>query len=125
MSDAIIEDTKVNIMANDYLFNLNGEKIIFDGYLAIYEETNIDQEQELEKIPELNIGDALALEELQTEQKFTNPPMRYTEARLIRKMEELGIGRPSTYAITMETLRLRSYVTMDSVPSFQQNTYLN
>ena len=49
MSDAIIEDTKVNIMANDYLFNLNGEKIIFDGYLAIYEETNIDQEQELEK----------------------------------------------------------------------------
>jgi DNA topoisomerase-1 len=113
MSDAIIEDTKVNIMANDYLFNLNGEKIIFDGYLAIYEETNIDQEQELEKIPELNIGDALALEELQTEQKFTNPPMRYTEARLIRKMEELGIGRPSTYAITMETLRLRSYVTMD------------
>lgn len=113
MTDAIIEDTKVNIMANDYLFNLNGEKVVFDGYLKIYEETNIDQEQEVEKIPDLNIGDELALEELQTEQKFTNPPMRYTEARLIRKMEELGIGRPSTYAITMETLRIRSYVTMD------------
>jgi DNA topoisomerase-1 len=113
MSDAVMEDTKVFIKANDYIFNLTGEKVVYDGYLRIYQETNIDAEEEIEKIPDLNIGDVMELRELVPEQKFTNPPMRYTEARLIRKMEELGIGRPSTYALTMETLKLRSYVTMD------------
>lgn len=122
MSDAEVEDTKVNILANECLFNLEGEKIVFDGFLKIYEEAKIDETEDLSRLPELTIGEELPLQDLVYEQKFTNPPYRYTEARLIRKMEELGIGRPSTYALTMETLRLRSYVTMDKrtfVPSEQ------
>lgn len=122
MSDAEVEDTKVNILANECLFNLEGEKIVFDGFLKIYEEAKIDETEDLSRLPELTVGEELPLQDLVYEQKFTNPPYRYTEARLIRKMEELGIGRPSTYALTMETLRLRSYVTMDKrtfVPSEQ------
>ncbi len=122
MSDAEVEDTKVNILANDCSFSLEGEKVVFDGFLKIYEEAKIDETEDLSRLPELTVGEELPLQELVYEQKFTNPPYRYTEARLIRKMEELGIGRPSTYALTMETLRLRSYVTMDKrtfVPSNQ------
>ena len=113
MSDAVLEDTKVDIMNNDYLFQTSGEKVIFDGFLRIYEEANIDSDEKIDKLPELNANDVIPLEEIEKEQKFTNPPTRFTEARLIRKMEELGIGRPSTYAMTMETLRLRSYVKME------------
>ncbi len=122
MSDATIEDTKVDIYANDYLFNLNGELVVYDGFLKIYEEASLDDAESTSRLPALKIGEVLELEDLNFEQKFTNPPYRYTEARLIRKMEELGIGRPSTYALTMETLRIRSYVTMDKrtfVPSEQ------
>ncbi len=122
MSDALIEDTKVNIKANDCLFNLDGERVIFDGFLKIYEEASLDETADVSRLPHLEVKEELPLEELLYEQKFTNPPHRYTEARLIRKMEELGIGRPSTYALTMETLRARSYVTMDKrtfVPSKQ------
>ncbi len=114
MSDSIIEDTKVDIENQGYLFNLNGERTIFDGFRVIYEETSInDDDQEIEHLPELEIGEKLLFQEINKEQKFTSPPYRYTEARLIRKMEELGIGRPSTYALTMETLKARSYVSMD------------
>ena len=113
MSDAVMEDTKVEIENNGYIFTTSGEKVVFDGFLRIYEETNIDSDDVIEKLPELNVGEVLNLSEINKEQKFTNPPSRYTEARLIRKMEELGIGRPSTYAMTMETLRLRNYVKME------------
>lgn len=113
MSDATLEDTKVDIVNNGYLFNLSGEKIIYPGFLSVYEETSIDDTDEIEKLPELQINEKLPLIELLHEQKFTQPPHRYTEARLIRKMDELGIGRPSTYALTMETIKARSYVTID------------
>ena len=113
MTDAVVEDTKVDIMNNGYLFQTSGEKVIFDGFLRIYEEANIDSDEKIDKLPELNVNDVLPLDSIEKEQKFTNPPTRFTEARLIRKMEELGIGRPSTYAMTMETLRLRSYVKME------------
>lgn len=113
MSDAVVEDTKVDIVNGKHLFNIQGEKVLFDGFLKIYEETNIDNEEELSLLPEFNELEKLDLQDLTKEQKFTSPPHRYTEARLIRKMEELGIGRPSTYALTMETLRLRSYVRME------------
>lgn len=113
MSDAVVEDTKVDIINNGYLFQTSGEKVIFDGFLRIYEEANIDSDEKIDKLPELNVNDVLPLDSIEKEQKFTNPPTRFTEARLIRKMEELGIGRPSTYAMTMETLRLRSYVKME------------
>ncbi len=122
MSDALVEDTKVNILANKCLFNLTGERILFDGFLKVYEEAALDDTDDVSRLPHLDLQEKLPLQELLYEQKFTNPPHRYTEARLIRKMEELGIGRPSTYALTMETLRARSYVTMDKrtfVPSKQ------
>ena len=115
MSDAILEDTKVDVVNNDYLFNLNGEITTYDGFLKVYEEMNIEavDQENADSLPDLNIGDHLLRQSVEKEQKFTLPPYRYSEARLIRKMEELGIGRPSTYALTMETLRARAYVTMD------------
>ena len=123
MSDEIIEDTKVDVENNGYLFNLSGEVTLFDGFKTIYEETSItDEVEDVEKLPELFENEQLQFNEIVKEQKFTSPPHRYSEARLIRKMEELGIGRPSTYALTMETLRARAYVTMEKktfVPTTQ------
>lgn len=113
MSDASIESTTIDIVNNNYLFNLTGEKVLFNGFLAVYEESSLDDEEKIEGLPDFTKGEILELIELQKEQKFTAPPYRYTEARLIRKMEELGIGRPSTYALTMETLRARGYVSME------------
>lgn len=113
MSDAIVEDTKIEIHNGTFIFYLDGELVKFEGYLKIYEEFDIDEHEENKSLPEFNIGEQLQLETLNPVQKFTSPPSRYSEARLIRKMEELGIGRPSTYAMTMDTLRIRSYVTMD------------
>lgn len=113
MSDAVLEDTKVDIENNGYLFNTSGEKTVFDGFLKIYDETNLDTVDEIEKLPELSINEKMNLTSLNKEQKFTSPPSRYTEARLIKKMQELGIGRPSTYALTMETLKIRSYVKLE------------
>ena len=121
MSDALVEDTKVSISAKNYNFELTGEKVLFDGFQKLYEETS-EEEVEIIGLPDFVIGEQLNIVETKSEQKFTNPPYRYTEVRLIKKMEDLGIGRPSTYALTMETLRIRSYVTMDKrtfVPSEQ------
>ena len=108
-----IEDMPVKVLNHEYLFNLTGEKVLFNGFLAVYEESSLDDEEKIEGLPEFTKGEVLELIELHKEQKFTAPPYRYTEARLIRKMEELGIGRPSTYALTMETLRARGYVSME------------
>lgn len=115
MSDAVLEDTKVEVVNNDYIFGLNGEITTYDGFLRVYEEMSIEaaDPESLDVLPDMVVGDHLVCENVETEQKFTLPPYRYSEARLIRKMEELGIGRPSTYALTMETLRARAYVTME------------
>lgn len=122
MSDATIENTNVNIINNGYVFGLSGEKVLFDGFIAAYEESSLDNEEKIEKLPDFVENEILDLVDLTKEQKFTNPPYRYTEARLIRKMEELGIGRPSTYALTMDTLKARGYVQMEKrtfVPTAQ------
>ena len=121
MSDALVEDTIITATSNNYQFELSGEKVLFDGFQRVYKEM-VEEEVELAGLPEFNIGEKLNVIDVLSEQKFTNPPYRYTEVRLIKKMEDLGIGRPSTYALTMETLRVRSYVTMDKrtfVPSEQ------
>lgn len=110
MSDAIVEDQKIKINNNGYIFEATGERIIFNGFLAAY--GNYDDD-ETKSLPGFKEGEKLIDAELITEQKFTSPPLRYSEARLIKKMEELGIGRPSTYSITMETLKQRYYVKMD------------
>lgn len=110
MSDAVVEDQKIRIGNNGYVFEAEGERIVFDGYLKVYADFESGTEKTL---PEFFEGEAVKDPEVVPEQKFTSPPQRYTEAKLIKKMEELGIGRPSTYAITMETLKQRYYVKME------------
>ena len=107
MSNALVEDEKLRIENNGYIFEVSGEKVLFDGYLKVY--SNYEA-SEAKTLPEFKEGQVLKNTEVVSEQKFTTPPTRYSEARLIRKMEELGIGRPSTYAMTMETLKQRNYI---------------
>ncbi len=110
MSKAKVLDEKVIINNNGYQFELNGEKVLFDGYLKVF---NKYETEDTKALPEFEIGEEIKKPTLEKEQKFTNPPLRYSEARLIRKMEELGIGRPSTYAVTMDTLKQRGYVKVE------------
>lgn len=111
MANAVIEDQKISIENNDYIFEVTGNKVIFDGFLKVY--GNYD-EDDSKSLPSFKEGEIIKNPEVESEQKFTSPPARYTEAKLIKKMEELGIGRPSTYAITMDTLKQRYYVTMEN-----------
>ena len=110
MSNAKIEDEKIVFENQGFFFEASGEKIIFDGYLRLYAN---DESTELKTLPSFEIGEEIKKPDIHKEQKFTNPPYRYSEARLIKKMEELGIGRPSTYAVTMDTLKLRNYVKLE------------
>jgi len=113
MSDAQIERTKVNIeiSTNDNLFIASGEVIKFDGFLKVYIEGKDDEnKQETGMLPALKVNDKLNNELINAKQSFTRPPARYTEATLVRKLEELGIGRPSTYAPTIKTIQDRGYV---------------
>lgn len=122
MADTLVEDTDVLVSAGEYKFACGGEVVLFDGFQRLYDEVLGDDQEILSGLPELSVDEVLEKQEIKSEQKYTNPPYRYTEVRLIKKMEDLGIGRPSTYALTMETLRIRSYVTMDKrafVPSAQ------
>ncbi|QVK21712.1 type I DNA topoisomerase [Mycoplasmatota bacterium] len=109
MSDAIYEETKLNIVNNDYLFNVAGKVLKFDGFTKVY-----DYDSEKDKLlPKFEENQILKTNEVIPEQKFTKPSTRFTEARLIKKMEELGIGRPSTYAQTMDTIKKRNYVSIE------------
>ncbi len=92
-------------------FVAKGEVILFDGFLKAYSVTNMDEEDEtFELLPKVAAGEAIALKEAKATQRFTRGPARYTEASLVKKMEELGIGRPSTYAPTISTVQKRNYV---------------
>ncbi|MFP4447265.1 MAG: type I DNA topoisomerase [Bacteroidales bacterium] len=120
MSDAELEKTnvKITISNDDKYFNARGEVIKFDGFLKLYIEST-DEENEKEEtglLPELREGDKLSYKEIRAIQKFSNHPPRYTEASLVRKMEELGIGRPSTYAPTISTIQDRGYVVREDRP---------
>jgi DNA topoisomerase-1 len=105
MQPAIIDQTKINIKANNYTFRANGSVIKFDGFLKIYQ-TAVKENI----LPNLNEKDELNLIELKKLQHFTQPPARYSEASLIKALEEHGIGRPSTYAPTLSTIQERNYV---------------
>ncbi len=113
MKDAKVLATSVTLENNDYLFKANGSTLIFDGYLKVYSEYEKNEDVIL---PDLTNQKDKSIEALEVvkEQHFTKPPARYTEASLIDEMESLGIGRPSTYAPTMETLKTRAYVTLDN-----------
>lgn len=112
MKDARVKATSVSLENNDYLFKANGSVLVFDGYLKVYSDYEKNEDVIL---PDLtNAGNTIKSEDITKEQHFTKPPARYTEASLIDEMESLGIGRPSTYAPTMETLKTRNYVTLDN-----------
>ncbi|MBR4029780.1 MAG: type I DNA topoisomerase [Clostridia bacterium] len=110
MTSAIYDTISADISANDYIFKTTGSKIKFAGFTAIYEESTDDEKKENNSVPSLEKGEILNLKELMPKQNFTTPPPRYTEATIIRTMEENGIGRPSTYSPTISTILERGYI---------------
>ena len=107
MQDAKLNQTTIILNNNNTTFKTTGSVLIFDGYLKVYGKFESSEDKVL---PKLKVNDELVAEEILKEQHFTKPPARYTEAKLIKAMEELGIGRPSTYASTISTLTQRGYV---------------
>lgn len=115
MMPAVYSQTTVDINAGDYLFKASATKVVFDGYTVVYEiEKEKEEEDEKGKLPELSIDEPLDLLELLPSQHFTKPPPRYSDASLIKALEELGIGRPSTYAPIIQTITARDYVRRES-----------
>lgn len=114
MADAKLEKTTatIGISTTSEKFIAQGEVIVFDGFLKVYmESTDDDQEEEAkDMLPPLKIGQQLTLNRIYSRESFTRPPARYTEASLVKKLEEMGIGRPSTYAPTISTIQKREYV---------------
>lgn len=108
---ACLQDTvSTDIAAGEHLFKASGFSVRFDGYTRLYTETVDNEEEQETNLPRLEEGEHLTLKELKPNQHFTQPPPRYTEATLIRELEENGIGRPSTYAPTLSTILQRGYV---------------
>jgi DNA topoisomerase I len=106
MEDAVFDVLNVSCLIGDYLFKATGSKLKFDGYMKIYNLT----EREDKILPDINKESSLKVEDILPDQHFTQPPARYTEASLVKTLEELGIGRPSTYAPTIGTVLAREYV---------------
>ena len=110
MASASVNQTTVILNNGDYSFKTTGQVLVFDGYLKVYG----DYESSEDKIlPAFTEGEDKATNDVSSEQHFTKPPARYSEAKLIKELEELGIGRPSTYATIMDTIRSRGYVVME------------
>ena len=111
MAAAIYNTSSVLIDANSYNFRANGQSIKFPGFISVYVESLDEEEKdEYTKIPQLDEGDEVKKEELNSKQSFTEPPARYTEASLVKVLEEKGIGRPSTYSPTISTIIARHYI---------------
>lgn len=111
MASAIMDTLTIDIAAGDYLFRATGSQVKFRGYMVLYTEGQDDTEVDKEiLLPELKQGQKLVLRDIIPEQHFTQPPPRYTEASLVKALEEQGIGRPSTYAPTIGTIQERNYV---------------
>ena len=117
MAEALYDSVAVDVKAGDYTFRTSGKTMTFKGYTAVYDDTKKEEDEENGNalLPPLNKNDALNLKNLLKEQKFTKPPVRFTEATLIKNMEDKGIGRPSTYATIMAKLtdKKREYVKKD------------
>ncbi len=128
MSEALYSNVNVSIDAGEYTFKAVGKTLDFAGFTAVYKEYVDDdkddkdnkdnkdkdkKDKEISKLPQLDEGENLKVEEIKSEQKFTKPPARYTEASLVKAMEEKGIGRPATYAATITILTARNYCTKD------------
>jgi DNA topoisomerase I (EC 5.99.1.2) len=112
MADAIFERTNVTVDIKGYTFKASGSILKFKGYKAVYD---LEEEQEeTQNLPDLKNKDVLNVEKIDLEEKFTKPPARYTEGGLVKKLEELGIGRPSTYATIIKTIKERGYVVKEN-----------
>ena len=119
MVPAVFDQTTIDVNAGDYTFRASGSVMKFEGYLAAYQAVKDEEEKEDEgdaddkRLPQVREGEQLKLETIRPEQHFTEPPPRYTEATLVKELEEKGIGRPSTYATIISTIVDREYVTKD------------
>ncbi|MEM7484437.1 MAG: type I DNA topoisomerase [Bacteroidota bacterium] len=126
MSDAALERTNVKIKASSHSeeFSANGEVVKFDGFLKVYLEGTDDEDKAEEQdgmLPAMSVGEALHNNFITATERFSRPPYRYTEASLVKKLEELGIGRPSTYAPTISTIQNRGYVEKGTVEGTERH----
>ncbi|MTH52731.1 type I DNA topoisomerase [Bacillus mangrovi] len=115
MASAILDTMSVDLDNNGVVFRATGSKVKFPGFMKVYVEGTDDQVEEKDRfLPDLKQGDEVFSKDIEPSQHFTQPPPRYTEARLVKTLEELGIGRPSTYAPTLDTIQKRGYVSLDN-----------
>ncbi|WP_415425623.1 type I DNA topoisomerase [Staphylococcus borealis] len=115
MAPAILDTVALDVTQNNIKFRANGQTIKFKGFMTLYVEAKDDKDNEKEnKLPNLSKGDEVTATQIEPAQHFTQPPPRYTEARLVKTLEELKIGRPSTYAPTIDTIQKRNYVKLES-----------
>jgi len=124
MSDAQLERTNVKISNNnnDKLFSANGEVITFEGFLKVYlEGTDNEEEEQAGMLPKMEVGEQLQNNFITATERYTRPPSRFTEASLVKQLEELGIGRPSTYAPTISTVQRRGYVEKGTAEGNERN----
>ena len=110
MANAELDTVSADILAGDYVFKASGYSVRFNGFTVLYEEGKDEESESSEMLPPLSEGDSLKLKSIAGNQHFTQPPPRYTEASLIKALEENGIGRPSTYAPTITTILQRNYI---------------
>ena len=117
MATAIYDTTSVDIDVNNYLFKANGQTLKFKGFMTLYVEDednkNSKNNDDIVNLPEMEIGESLEAKKVEPKQSFTEPPARYTEASLVKSLEEKGIGRPSTYSPTITTILERRYIQKD------------
>ncbi|HYA15909.1 MAG TPA: type I DNA topoisomerase [Bryobacteraceae bacterium] len=117
MNPALLDQTTIDVAAGDYTFRATGSVVKFDGFLAVYEEGKDQKDEEDEelahKLPAVSEGEEMKLNALKPAQHFTEPPPRYNEATLVKKLEADGVGRPSTYASILSTIQEREYVTRE------------
>ncbi|NYF24217.1 type I DNA topoisomerase [Sporosarcina sp. JAI121] len=115
MAPAILDTVSVDLVNGDVRFRASGSQVKFQGFMKVYVEGHDDKEEEKDRIlPPLEEGERVKFSEIDPKQHFTQPPPRYSEARLVKTLEEQGIGRPSTYAPTLDTIQKRGYVTLDA-----------
>ncbi|MED1469545.1 type I DNA topoisomerase [Bacillus salipaludis] len=115
MAQAVMDTMSVDLQNGKVIFRATGSKIKFPGFMKVYVEGSDDQVEERDNmLPDLKEGDEVFQKDIEPKQHFTQPPPRYTEARLVKTLEELGIGRPSTYAPTLDTIQKRGYVALDN-----------
>ena len=119
MANAVYETTTVTIAAGEYNFNVSTSRLAFDGFMSVYVEADEEKASKQAVLKALDENTKLAVEELEPKQHFTQPPAHYTEASLVKALEELGIGRPSTYSPTITTILARRYITKE-----QKNLYV-